>query len=73
MDKLEFWNTIGLIVVGLITVWNNRKTAALQVNVDGRLTQLLELTDKSSKAKGDLEGHARAKEEEKVRDEERSK
>jgi hypothetical protein len=46
---LQLLNTAGLIVVALITYYGNRQVHLL---VNSRMTELLELTRKSSRAEG---------------------
>lgn len=49
----------GLVFTGIMTY----KLAQLKKDVNGRLTQLLDLTRKSSNAEGNLEGRADLKQE----------
>lgn len=49
---MQLLNTIGLIIVGILAYINRLEVKTLSVNVDGRLTQLLELTKVSSHAEG---------------------
>lgn len=52
-----------LVALGAIIIsWRNgRKTDELKVTVDGRLSELLEVTATSAEAKGVLKEHARKK------------
>jgi hypothetical protein len=47
---------LGATVTIIISVMNRREVKQLSINVDGRLTQLLDITRASSHAEGRLEG-----------------
>lgn len=70
---LELVKTVGIIAtailstIGIVLSTRNRKeTKDLSVKVDGRLTELLEATKKSSSLEGHKEGVAEQKAEQKV-------
>jgi hypothetical protein len=48
------------VVAAIVSVRGNRKTDALEVKVDGRLTELLESAKQKAYATGQLEGRAAA-------------
>lgn len=50
---LALLNTAGLIIVAVITFFGNRQLHSL---VNSRMTELLELTRRSSKAEGQIQG-----------------
>lgn len=51
----EAINTVGLIILGLISLYTTRQVHSVHLLVNSRLTQLLELTAKASKAEGAAE------------------
>lgn len=53
----------GLILVAAIGVYGNYLTAKIGKSVNGRMTEILDLTRKSSKEDGNREGRAQKKEE----------
>lgn len=53
----------GLILVSAIGVYGNYLTAKIGRSVNGRMTEILNLTRKSSKEDGNKEGRAERKEE----------
>ena len=48
----EAINTIGLVILGMIAIYNRKDNKEIKIMINSRLTQLLELTAKSSKAEG---------------------
>jgi hypothetical protein len=52
MSVLSVINTAGLLAIGIIALLNNRKVQQVHLLVNSRLTELLELTKKSSYAEG---------------------
>lgn len=52
---------LGAVVSLIVAIRNGRAVKELKVNVDGRLSNLLELTASSSHAEGKLEGVAQEK------------
>jgi len=52
-------NTMGLVALGLLGIWQTRVTKEIKISIDGRLTQLLELTKTSAHAEGVQEQKAK--------------
>ena len=49
---LELLNTIGLIILGVLTAYNRKQVGDVHQLVNSRMTELLSLTKTASKAEG---------------------
>lgn len=56
--RYDIINTLGLIIVALLTAWNKKAIGDVHIQLNSRLSQLVEAVTVSSHAAGREEGRA---------------
>ena len=58
---MNFWQTLVIaVIVALLGAWTNKRIKALHIHINSRMSELLELTRRSSHAEGVKQEHERA-------------